>query len=127
MGSKKRGLIFVVLLVFLVMLSSVALGYDRYTGFGSKRGHDNNNDDGCGGWGEDTIQMTFTKNTGSLVTMEDECWNERDGPNQSRFEHIQTRASLEQRMRDGYGVLTDVEPKIQQVGPEDLVVTYDLA
>ena len=53
-------------------------------------------------------------------------WVERDGPNQSRYDHIITRDTLERRMDDGFGVLRGVSHTIQQVGPEDLIVTYTL-
>lgn len=53
-------------------------------------------------------------------------WVEQDGPNESRYEHIITRDTLERRMDDGFGVLPGVAHKIQQVGPEDLIVTYRL-
>ncbi len=54
-------------------------------------------------------------------------WVEQDGPNQSRYEHIIRRDTLEQRMEDGFGVLSGVPHRIQQVGPEDLIVTYTLS
>jgi SAM-dependent methyltransferase len=53
-------------------------------------------------------------------------WIERDGFNKVRFENIPTRDTLEERMKDGYGVLSGLEPKIQQVGKEDLIATYQL-
>lgn len=53
-------------------------------------------------------------------------WIERDGPNQSKFEHIQTKDSLEKTMKEGYGVLKGVKNEIQQVGPAELIVIYYL-
>ena len=51
-------------------------------------------------------------------------WAERDGPNQSRFDHLVKRDTLEARMTTGFGVLSGVKTTIQQVGSEDLVATY---
>ena len=53
-------------------------------------------------------------------------WAERDGTNQSCFEHVLTRESLKKRMDDGYGVLNGVRHSIRQIGPDDLIVAYYL-
>jgi len=55
-------------------------------------------------------------------------WIERDGSNQVRFENIRTKSELEDLMSEGFGVKTlkEAPKKIQQIGPEDLLVTYHL-
>jgi hypothetical protein len=51
-------------------------------------------------------------------------WIETDGPNQSRYDSMIRREVLEERMSNGFEVLSGVKHEIKQVGPEDLVATY---